>query len=350
MGDKEDELLFDDGNTLTEGKSEDIQDENLGLMALLASMNKNMEVMSESLKQIHNKGETQTPKSAESARKRKAPITDDESEHEESDAEKLLSEKKRQKVVDNEEDEDPLLDEIAQSLTETEKTEPKVSDKLAKIINSRWLNKLNEDQLKEKAEKYLRPINCDQLITPKVNPEIWGRLDRQTRGKDLKLSTLQTTLTKVGNITARITDMLLKARNENSQPDIEGIIRMNTDSIALLGHISFELSQRRRDAIRPTLNKDYQTLCASHVPVTAMLFGDELQTQLNHIRASNKISSTASTSSSQDVNRRHYKPQASRSAKPFLGKSPQGNHSFNPAYKKNYYNNKKRFAQTTDQK
>ena len=214
---------------------------------------------------------------------------------------------KRQKVVsiesngstgaanagDNESD--PLLDGIAQSLTETEKTAPKISDKLAKIVNLRWLNKLDDATLKEKSEKYLRPTNCDRLITPKLNPKIWGRLDRQTRGKDLRLSSLQTTLSKVGNITTQTTDMLLKARAENSELDVESMIRMNTDAMALLGHISFEISQRRRDVIRPTLNKDYATLCDSHVPITTMLFGDELQTQLNHIRASNKISSTAST-------------------------------------------------------
>jgi len=76
---------------------------------------------------------------------------------------------------------------------------------------------------------------------------------------------------------------------------------MNADALALLGNISFEISQRRREAIHPTLHKDYSTLCPSHVPITNFLFGDELQTQLNHIRASNKISSTTSPSNS--VNR-----------------------------------------------
>ena len=46
----------------------------------------------------------------------------------------------------------------------------------------------------------------------------------------------------------------------------------------------------RRDAIKPHLNKDYSSLSASHVPITTYLFGDNLQTQLNDIRASNKIS------------------------------------------------------------
>ena len=121
-------------------------------------------------------------------------------------------------------------------------------------------------------------MNCDRLITPKINPKIWGRLDRHARSKDLKLSNLQATLTKVGNITAKTTHMLLKARSENTPLDIEAMIRMNTDTITFLGHVSFEIAQRRCDVIRPNLNKDYATVCASHVPIISMLFGDEVQT------------------------------------------------------------------------
>lgn len=42
----------------------------------------------------------------------------------------------------------------------------KACDKLDKIVNLRWLNGLDETHLKEKSEKYLWPLNCDQLITP----------------------------------------------------------------------------------------------------------------------------------------------------------------------------------------
>lgn len=53
-----------------------------------------------------------------------------------------------------------------------------------------------------------------------------------------------------------------------------------------------------------------------------MLFGDELQTQLNHIRASNKISSTANNSTFSNK-RQFAKPQtSSKQWRPFLGKTP----------------------------
>ena len=61
-----------------------------------------------------------------------------------------------------------------------EKTDREVADSLAKtakIIQSRWLNKLDEEQLKNVWGKYLRPSNCNKLINPRVNPEIWKPFD-----------------------------------------------------------------------------------------------------------------------------------------------------------------------------
>ena len=78
-----------------------------------------------------------------------------------------------------------------------------------------------------------------------------------------------------------------------SDSDIQKLVKMASDAVALLGHAHIDLSHRRRESIKPHLNKDYAGLCASHVPITALLFGDDLQTQLNNIRASNRVSNTA---------------------------------------------------------
>ncbi len=68
------------------------------------------------------------------------------------------------------------------------------------------------------------------------------------------------------------------------------LITVNTDTIALLGPASCDLSQRRRETLKPHLNKEYATLCSSHVPITFFLFGDDLQAQLTSIRVTNRVS------------------------------------------------------------
>ena len=202
-----------------------------------------------------------------------------------------------------------MLDDITQSLDEAERTAEPVSEKLANVVNKSWLHKLSDDQLKAKVEKYHRPANCGKVVVPKVNEEIWSKLPRTARGKDLKFSRLQTNLTKVGHIAVKSTDALLelKAKVDSTfAGKFNELVVMTTDAIALLGHASFELSQLRREDIMPHLHKDYGDLCSANMPVTEHLFGDELQTQLTHIRATNKISNTTSPS---NHSRRNYGSQ-----------------------------------------
>ena len=63
---------------------------------------------------------------------------------------------------------------------------PAVVEKLADIANKCWQQRLSDEKLKEKLEKCPRPINCDKIVVPKVNPEIWGKLLRQAKGNDLQ--------------------------------------------------------------------------------------------------------------------------------------------------------------------
>ena len=82
------------------------------------------------------------------------------------------------------------------------------------------------------------------------------------------------------------------------------------DIIAILGHAFVELSHRRREAIKPNLNKEFVALCSDKVSVTANLFGDDLQTECNNIKTSNKLIQSAFSSKGRDTNsdRRRFSP------------------------------------------
>ncbi len=47
--------------------------------------------------------------------------------------------------------------------------------------------------------------------------------------------------------------------------------------------------------IKPNLNKEYSSLCSSQTPVTDFLFGDDLQSRLASIKASNKVGQTTTS-------------------------------------------------------
>ena len=128
-------------------------------------------------------------------------------------------------------------------------------------------------------------------------------------------------IVKVGAIIAQSTQKLMEFRGRGAQGgklDMGALLTAQIDAIALLGHTNYELSLRRREAIKPNLNKEYGSLCSSQTPVTTLLFGDELQSQLTAIRASNRISHTAVHNSSKSSTK---PPHCQKQSQSFLGKS-----------------------------
>ena len=59
------------------------------------------------------------------------------------------------------------------------------------MANDGLRTKLNGEQIKEVADKYLRPKNVENLKTPTVNNEIWIHLERRVKNQYLKLSKTQ---------------------------------------------------------------------------------------------------------------------------------------------------------------
>lgn len=104
---------------------------------------------------------------------------------------------------------DSLLSDIEQNFSQQEDTGPAISQKLAAIINQRWSEKLYDHKLREKRDKYPRPANCERVIVPRVNPEIWARIDHSAKQIDLRTCAVKTNLVKVGAILAQSTDKLL---------------------------------------------------------------------------------------------------------------------------------------------
>ena len=96
--------------------------------------------------------------------------------------------------IDGEPVNDNLLSSIAQNLSAQEQTGPPISDKLAKIINSKLTEDFDFPKLKETLSKYKRPQNCEAMYVPKVNTEIWQKMKPFAKKADIKMANLQDTL------------------------------------------------------------------------------------------------------------------------------------------------------------
>jgi hypothetical protein len=292
----EDDLLADvdeEHVNVPENEVDDVKSVMTNLSKSLQIMAGSMQAMEVSLKRLHSPA-SESESQAKKRRENVVDVSDGEGGElsppmEPANADSAEGDQLARLEQDN--SNDSLLLDIEQDFSAQEDTGPPISQKLADIINKRWSEKLGDHKLNEKREKYHRPTNCERVTVPRVNPEIWARIDHNAKQLDLRATAIQTNLVKVGAILAQSTDKLLSlAQTEVSRSEIKALITLNTDAMALLGHASCDLSQRRRETLKPHLNKEYATLCASHVPITSFLFGDDLQAQLTSIRATNRVS------------------------------------------------------------
>ena len=191
--------------------------------------------------------------------------------------------------LEEEVDNDSLLNGLNELLLPSEDQGPPISDQLAKIVNAKFATEFDLQKRKTILEKYKVPKNCESLLVPKVNPEIWAKLPTQSKRGDIRMSSLQDSIARVtGSISSTIDD-LLKAREKKSQIDFKAIIAQLLDCTVLLGHVNQEMSFKRRDSLRPHLSNDFKQACSRNLKPSKMLFGDDLPKTIEALKATNKV-------------------------------------------------------------
>ena len=173
---------------------------------------------------------------------------------------------------------------------EDESTSPNVEPKLADITLQRWGKKLNPEKLKSISDKYHRPANCTSITGIKCNPEIWSQLGSTKKRTDLHLSNIQQTVLKATAATLQTTNALVTSKSVDGHSQL---LAQSVDTIALLAHAHTQLSQLRRDQIKPILKQEYSTICSAEIqPDSKWLFGSDLAKTLKDAKEASSISSS----------------------------------------------------------
>ena len=100
---------------------------------------------------------------------------------------------------------------------------------------------------------------------------------------------IQNTILKAKTPLAELTDSLLNIKGKNDAIDTAKAVTQILDSVALLSHANCDIIQRRRELIRPDLNKPYQQICAEHVSFTGFLFGDDSPQKIEDISMASRV-------------------------------------------------------------
>ncbi|PFX26429.1 hypothetical protein AWC38_SpisGene8893 [Stylophora pistillata] len=199
---------------------------------------------------------------------------------------------------------DKLLKEIEEEYNTADKTSPNINEHLANLINKRFAGKLKEAKFKERLELYVRPGNCEKLKVPLVNHELWGKLKPPVKSQDLRLANVQQTVVKATIALAEATEKIskVKAKMDGKPKSISSL----TDSLALLGHATYEFSLRQ-------------------IPVTDFLFRGDVQSSLKAIKECDKIASSVTKGHDYKQGYSGTGHQRPRNSKTFLGHSKSYN-------------------------
>ena len=209
--------------------------------------------------------------------------------------------------IEEEEEEEDIFHDLAASFEGEEEWGPPVSEKLADLLEKRLGNKLPDRKLQEKLAAYRIPANCRKSMgVPKTNPEVFGAIPPHARKGDVRMRHNQLTLTKAAVAMTSCTNRLLELRDSLSSSDpkasetsagalksrVTECIGNLADALALTGHVSRDLSQKRRDMHRPHLPSEISGICAPHTPMTGEWLypeGSEFHRSLKEAREARKL-------------------------------------------------------------
>ncbi|KAK3083349.1 hypothetical protein FSP39_020528 [Pinctada imbricata] len=198
-------------------------------------------------------------------------------------------------------EDDDILAELSECFGSDDKCGEPINEKLAKVANDGVRTKLNIEKIKETGEKYLRPKNVKNLVTPKVNEEIRPHLNRKVKNQDFRLQKTQSLVCKAIVPQLQQLDLLMKAKISGGQLPMKDMTQLAMDGLKLMTFVYCDLSYRRRELIiQPDANEEFRGLCSNDHPVTDNLFGDDLGKKVEDMIKANKVGSKISGKKMQD--------------------------------------------------
>ena len=166
--------------------------------------------------------------------------------------------------------------ELQEFFKRDEKKGPPVDKRLAEVIAEGLKSPTNQEKIKSLVEAYPAPENLS-LCVPRVNSEMWNRMQPGSRSNDLKLQNVQ-----MGVLTALIaTTQLMNSWMGSGEALSPKEMKIKTSHIIqLLSHAHLAISSRRKELIKPELGHTYKQLCGPNNPSTELLFGDNLAAKM----------------------------------------------------------------------
>ena len=156
---------------------------------------------------------------------------------------------------------------------------PKISERVATVVNKLCLKRISQEQSKVLMKRHNTTENI-QVCLPKCEQSIWNQLEGHIvlRVNDVKLQGTQSLLLSSINCQLKVSKALLnlKADKETMTTCLDGLTLAMT--------ANYEFNQRRRDAIKPQFRPEFaKGLCTSTAPADEFLFRGDTSKRVKEI-------------------------------------------------------------------
>lgn len=169
---------------------------------------------------------------------------------------------------------------------------PEVSTNVADLVTSLLTEPLEEAKIQTFLEPILRPANVPSLQVQKVNDKLWGKLPKEVRGNDLSCQRVAEKLVKMITLVTETLNMLEGLRKDGNR-ELRSCLKPITSKVLdtlQAGAISQQqLSQHRREALRPHVNPTFRALCNKPAKEALELLGPDLQEKLTEMSRSSQL-------------------------------------------------------------
>ncbi|XP_052686937.1 uncharacterized protein LOC128166076 [Crassostrea angulata] len=149
-----------------------------------------------------------------------------------------------------------------------------IDSKLAEMVNTLCIK---EGETSKIIEDNPRPANCNNLVAPRVNTDIWNILPKFAQSRDSGFQAVQKT------IVAGITPILRIAEMMKTNDKFKEIRNLLKQSIIVLCNSIYQISQKRRFLMRRVLPNRFQDICNTSQPVSELLFGGDIQKKIKEL-------------------------------------------------------------------
>ena len=178
--------------------------------------------------------------------------------------------------------EQDMFSEQAKRFNAEENCSQAVNANLAQMVNKFFREGVADEKIAELLKSYNRPDNCDGLSKIKINPLVWNIIPQQAKTIDKNSQAAHSLLVKSGTVLTQLVDSLAKGGHSS-------LVEQGLDALAMLGQMNKLLVFRRREALKPVIQRDFLHLCSQTVPYTNLLFGDDVTKNVKEIQDMERI-------------------------------------------------------------